>query len=210
MVQCNLYNMEGREIGQLTLANEKWSIDPHVHVMHSALLRQLANRRAGTADTKTRGEVSGGGKKPWKQKGTGRARAGSNRSPLWKKGGVVFGPHPRDFGFELPRKVRRLALQSALSAKVRENKISAVEMMQFDKPKTSKIENFLSALKFSKDDTVLIVISRKDENVILSARNIRGVKVLLAQNLNVHDLLRHEYLLVTKDAISTIEEVFLG
>lgn len=210
MAECSLYNMEGREVGQLTLVKEKWGIDPHVHVMHSALLRQLANRRAGTADTKTRGEVSGGGKKPWKQKGTGRARAGSNRSPLWRKGGVVFGPHPRDFGFELPRKVRRLALISALSAKVREKKLLGLEVMEFDKPKTSKMENLLSALKFNKDDTVLIVIPRKDENVMLSARNIRGVKVLLAQNLNVHDLLRHEYLLVTKDAVSKIEEVFLG
>lgn len=210
MAECSLYNMEGREVGQLTLVKEKWNIDPHVHVMHSALLRQLANRRAGTADTKTRGEVSGGGKKPWKQKGTGRARAGSNRSPLWRKGGVVFGPHPRDFGFELPRKVRRLALISALSAKIRDKKLFAMEMMEFDKPKTSKMENLLSALKFNKDDTVLIVIPRKDENIMLSARNIRGVKVLLAQNLNVHDLLRHEYLLATKEAVSKIEEVFLG
>lgn len=208
MTQCTLYDMEGKEVGRLSLNKDKWEIEPHVHVMHLALLRQLANKRVGTADTKTRAEVSGGGKKPWKQKGTGRARAGSNRSPLWRKGGVVFGPHPRDFSFVLPRKVRHLALTSALATKVKENKLTVIDNLQIDKPKTKKMEDILSALKLH--ETTLIVIRNRDENVILSARNIPGVKIILAQNLNLHDLLKYESLLLTKDAVNLIEEVFLS
>lgn len=207
MAECTLYNMEGKEVGQVALTKEKWGVEPNVHVMHAGLLRQLANGRAGTRDTKTRGEVSGGGRKPWKQKGTGRARSGSIRSPLWKKGGVVFGPHPRDFSFALPRKVRRLALQSALALKIQDKKIVVVDVLKLEQPKTKRMEAILTSLKL--EDTTLIVIAGKDENLIRSARNIPGVKLILANNLNLHDLLCHEYLLASKDAVAIIEEVFL-
>jgi len=201
-----LYNMSGAQVGEIELNDKVFGIEPSEAAMHQVVKMQLANRRVGTADTKTRGEVRGGGRKPYRQKGTGRARAGSIRSPLWRKGGVVFGPHPRDFSYRLPRKVRRLALRSALSSKVRDQEIVVVDQLVFDEPKTKKMVEVLDSLNVF--EKALVVTADGDANVVKSARNIPGVKPIRADFLNVYDILNYDKLIITRDAVAKVEEVF--
>lgn len=204
MPKVALYNINGEQVGEVELKDEVFGIEPHEHVMHEAVNMQLANQRQGTHDTKTRSEVRGGGRKPWRQKGTGRARAGSSRSPIWRKGGIVFGPHPRDYSISLPKKVRRLALKSALSSKVLDQNIVVLDSLTIDAPKTKEMVRILSNLKA---DKALVVTVDRDLNVEKSARNIEGVKSLKADGVNVYDLLKYTKLVITKDAVAKIEEV---
>lgn len=206
MPKVALYDMSGAQIGEIELKDSVFGIKPNEAVVHAFVKMQLANKRVGTASTKTRAEVRGGGKKPWRQKGTGRARVGSSRNPVWRKGGVVFGPKPRDYSYKLPRKVRRLALKSALSSKVIENNIIVVDQLIFDEPKTRVMVQVLEALKVAKK--TLLVTGDGDPNVSKSARNIPGVKPLRVDFINVYDLLNHDTLLITQDAVSKVEEVF--
>jgi large subunit ribosomal protein L4 len=173
------------------------------HLLHQAVVMQLANRRAGSASTKSKGLVRGGGKKPWRQKGTGRARAGSIRSPLWVGGGTVFGPQPRDYSYRMPRTARREALLSALSTKKREDKLIVVDKIELDRPKTKQMVEALAALKV---ESALIVIPRADANIERAARNLPRVKVLRVEGLNVYDLLRYEHLILTESALKALEE----
>ncbi len=175
-------------------------------ILHSAVRNYLANQRQGTHSTKTRGKVRGGGKKPWKQKHTGRSRHGSNRSPIWKGGGIVFGPQPRDYSYKLPKKVKKLALYTALSVKVSEGNMVVVDNIEIEKPKTKNMISVLKNLELN-NQKVLIVMPDKNENVILSARNIVGVKVMRARDINTYMVLTHSKLLITKEALATIEGV---
>lgn len=204
MPKVALYNISGQQVGEVELNDSVFGIEPNEPVLHDTVTMQLANQRQGTHDTKTRAEVRGGGRKPWRQKGTGRARAGTTRSPIWRSGGIVFGPHPRDYSYSLPKKVRRLALKSALSVKVLENNIIVLDALTMDAPKTKEMERILDNLKASQ---ALVVTAERDFNVEKSARNIAGVKPLKADGVNVYDLLRHDKLVITKDAVAKIEEV---
>jgi large subunit ribosomal protein L4 len=206
MPKVAVYDMAGTQTGEIELNDNVFGIEVNEAVLHQAVVRQLANQRLGTAATQTRGFVRGGGRKPWKQKGTGRARSGSIRSPLWVGGGVVFGPHPRSYVFRMPRKVRRLAIRSALSAKVNAGELIIVEGIQFAEPKTKNVVNMLGALNVGASKA-LIVVAQPDEAVEKSARNIPGVKTLLSNNLNVYDLLYHGKVLITKEAVAKIEGV---
>jgi len=197
--------MSGEQVGEVDLKDEVFGVPVHRQAMHDAVVAHLARRRRGTHDTKTRAEVTGSGRKPWRQKGTGRARAGSRKSPIWKGGGVVFGPHPRDYGYKLPKKVRRLALKSALSSKVETGEIKVLDSLTMDQPKTKEMAEVLR--KLAVDNKALIVTAGTDQNVYKSARNIPGVKSLPAGSLNVYDLLSFGTLVITKDAVSTVEEV---
>lgn len=176
------------------------------HVLHTAVVNQLANRRAGTAATKTKGLVSGGGKKPFKQKGTGRARAGSSRSPLWRHGGTIFGPVPRDYSYSIPKKEKRAALISALAAKVSENKLIVLDTLSFPEPKTKQMAGLLETLGVA--ESALVLLPAENKNVALAARNIPAVKVLRMGNINVYDLLKYRYLITTQDAITAMQEVY--
>jgi len=200
-----IYNMSGAQIGELELNEAVFGITPNQAVLHQFIKMQLNNRRVGTASTKTRSEVRGGGRKPWRQKGTGRARVGSTRNPLWRKGGVVFGPRPRDYSYTLPRKVRRLAMKSALSGKVLDNNMIVLDELRFDLPKTKAMLQTLDSLNI--DQKALVVVA-DDHNVIKSARNIPGVKPLPVDYINVYDQMNYDILLITKDAVARIEEVF--
>lgn len=200
-----LYNINGEQVGEITLKNEIFGVEVHEPVLHEAVVMQLAGRRLGTHDTKTRSDVSGGGRKPWRQKGTGRARHGTIRSPIWRGGGIVFGPHPRNYGYNLPRKVRRLALKSALSAKVNSGDILVLDELKLDQPKTSDMAKILNNLKVG---DALLVTAEKDETVEKSARNIPNIKPLTAEGLNVYDILAYDKLVITKDAVARVEEVF--
>ncbi|TFE23881.1 50S ribosomal protein L4 [Cohnella luojiensis] len=206
MPKVTVFNVDGKEVGQLDLAEGVFGLEPNVHVLHSAVLLQQASLRSGTHDTKGRSEVRGGGRKPWKQKGTGRARQGSIRSPQWKGGGIVFGPTPRSYGFKLPRKVRRLAIKSALSSKVVDNQIIVLDQLSLSQPKTKDIAKLLNNLKVSRK--ALVVTADFDNNVALSARNIPGVKFVSAEGINVLDVMKHDQLIITKDAVAKVEEVF--
>ncbi|WP_256762339.1 50S ribosomal protein L4 [Cohnella sp. WQ 127256] len=206
MPKVTVFNVDGKEVGQLDLAEGVFGLEPNVHVLHSAVLLQQASLRSGTHDTKGRSEVRGGGRKPWKQKGTGRARQGSIRSPQWKGGGIVFGPTPRSYGFKLPRKVRRLAIKSALSSKVVSSQIIVLDQLSLSQPKTKDIAKILSNLKVSRK--ALVVTADFDNNVALSARNIPGVKFVSAEGINVLDVMKHDQLIITKDAVAKVEEVF--
>lgn len=206
MPKVALYNMSGAQIGELELSDKVFGIEPNKAVMYEFVKMQLANKRVGTSSTKTRGEVRGGGKKPWRQKGTGRARVGSTRNPLWTGGGVVFGPKPRDYSYRLPRKVRRLALKSALSSKVLDNQIIVVDELRFEEPKTKLMVQTLQTLQSS--GKTLVVTADGDPNVTKSARNIPGVKPLRVDFINVYDLLKYDTLLITKDAVARVEEVY--
>ncbi|MCD9026362.1 50S ribosomal protein L4 [Cohnella silvisoli] len=206
MPKVAVYNVDGNQVGELDLAEGVFGIEPNVHVLHSAVLLQQASLRSGTHDTKGRSEVRGGGRKPWKQKGTGRARQGSIRSPQWKGGGIVFGPTPRSYGFKLPRKVRRLAIKSALSSKVVDNQIIVLDQLSLSQPKTKDISKLLNNLKVSRK--ALVVTADFDNNVALSARNIPGVKFVSAEGINVLDVIKHDQLIITKDAVAKVEEVF--
>lgn len=176
------------------------------HLLHTAVVNQLANRRAGTASTKNKALVSGGGKKPWKQKGTGRARAGSSRSPLWRHGGTVFGPMPRDYSYSIPKKEKRAALISALSAKVSENKLIVLDKIALAGPKTKQMADMLQALGVA--ESALVLLAAENKNVALAARNIPAVKILRMENINVYDLLKYRYLITTQDAVDAMQEVY--
>jgi len=205
MPKVALYNQSGAQVGEIELADAVFGIEPNQHVLHDAVLMQQASLRQGTHDTKGRSEVRGGGRKPWKQKGTGRARQGSIRSPQWVGGGTVFGPTPRSYAYKLPRKVRRLAIKSALSSKVQSNEIVVLEGLQFDAPKTKDMVQVLKGL--NADRKALVVTGEFAVNVAKSASNIPGVKFVTAEGINVLDVLKHDKLVITKDAIAKVEEV---
>ena len=205
MPHIKLVDFQGNSVGEHAVSDAVFGITPNVHVMHLHLVRQMANGRAGTHSTLTRSEVSGGGRKPWKQKGTGRARAGSTRSPLWRHGGVIFGPKPnRNYTKDMPRKMRRLALRSALSARV--DSFIAVKDLTIESPSTKKFVAFLNLVGAT--GKVLLILDQLDDNIVLSARNIKGLRFALASNLSVKDLLNHDKIVVTPAAIQRIEEVF--
>jgi large subunit ribosomal protein L4 len=183
-----------------------FSTEVRPHLVHAAVVNQLANRRAGTASTKSKGFVSGGGAKPWKQKGTGRARAGSNRSPLWRHGGTVFGPTPRDYSYALPKKAKRAALVDAISSKVIDNRLILVENLDFAEPKTKLVSALLETLGVR--ENALVLIKTENKNLTLAARNIPSVKVLRMDNINVYDLIKYRYLITTQDALNAMQEVY--
>ena len=205
MPEIDLYSMQGDNKGKVSLSEEVFAVPANNAVMHQALVRQLANRRRGTASTKTRGEVRGGGKKPWRQKGTGRARHGSIRSPLWKGGGITFGPRPRDFSKDMPKKMRRLALKCALSDKVFNNRVIALDQLVMEKPKTKAFVSMME--KLSLKESTLFITKDKDFSVEKSASNLPSAKVIDTGILNIHDLLRFDRLVITVDAIKKVEEV---
>ncbi|MGM1049672.1 large subunit ribosomal protein L4 [Paenibacillus uliginis N3/975] len=205
MPKVALFNIDGSQVGEVELNDAVFGIEPNVHVLHDAVLLQRASLRRGTHKVKGRSEVRGGGRKPWKQKGTGRARQGSIRSPQWKGGGVVFGPTPRSYSIKLPKKVRRLAIKSALSSKVIDNAIIVLDQLTLNAPKTKEFANILSNLKVGRK--ALIVAPSYDDNVALSARNIPGVKFVAADGINVLDVLTYDQLIITKEAVQKVEEV---
>lgn len=207
MPKVALYDANGAQVGEIDLNEDIFGIEPNKAVLYEFVKMQLANKRTGNASTKTRAEVRGGGKKPWRQKGTGRARVGSSRNPVWKGGGIVFGPRPRDYSYKLPRKVRRLALKSALSSKVKGNTLVVVDELLMNEPKTKDMVKILSSLNVNQNNT-LVVTSNDDINVSKSARNIPGIKPIKADFINVYDVLKYDTLLITKDAVARIEEVF--
>jgi large subunit ribosomal protein L4 len=206
MPKVALYDITGSQIGDVELSDDIFGVKVNTHVMYEAVKNYLANQRQGTQSAKTRGEVRGGGRKPWRQKGTGRARQGSIRSPQWIGGGVVFAPKPRDYSYKLPKKIKRLALKSALSSKVRDNEIIVVDSLVLDKPKTKDMVKILSNLKAGKK--TLVVMPERDENVILASRNIPGVKTAFVNTINVYDILNCDSFLITKDAVNKVEEVY--
>lgn len=206
MPTVSIYDMTGKQTGSMELSAEVFGIKPNKTVLHSAVVNYLANQRQGTQSTLTRAEVRGGGRKPWRQKGTGHARHGSIRSPQWRHGGVALGPKPRDYRYALPKKVRRLAMKSAFSSKVLSEDMMVLDSLKLDEIKTKSIVNMLNAL--GADRKVLLVLPEKDEKVILSARNIPGVKTALVNTLNVYDILNSDKFIVVKDAVAQIEEVY--
>lgn len=205
-MQVPLFNQAGEELKQIELRDDIFGLEPNKPLMHQALMRQLANARQGTADTKTRGEVSGGGKKPWRQKGTGRARQGSTRAPHWKGGGVVFGPHPRSYEQRMPKKMRRLALRSALSAKAQDNQLKVVDDINLDAPKSKEMQAILTRLNCT--TTTLILLPEADELLVRSSRNLDGVKTLRTGYLNVRDLLGYDNVVMSQRALQAIENWF--
>ncbi|MGG0719860.1 50S ribosomal protein L4 [Robertmurraya massiliosenegalensis] len=205
MPKVTLFSQAGSQVGEIELNDSIFGIEPNNHVLFEAVVAQRASLRQGTHKTKIRSEVAGGGRKPWRQKGTGRARQGSIRSPQWRGGGTVFGPVPRSYSYKLPKKVRRLAIKSALSSKVVEENILVLESLAFETPKTKDFKGFLNGL--SVDSKALIVTADLDENVALSARNIPGVTVVTASGINVLDVLGHDKLIMTKAAVEKVEEV---
>jgi large subunit ribosomal protein L4 len=196
----------GKKAGEVTLADAIFGIEPNMAAMHQVVRSQRAAQRAGSADTKTRGEIRGGGAKPWRQKGTGRARAGTNRSPLWRGGGVVFGPHPRDYSFAVPKKVKRLALLSALSAKARDGKVVVVKAFASDKPSTKAAAALLAAAGI--DAKATIVLANDDIAGAKSVRNLAGARPIAVNQINPYDVLDNEYLVFTKAAIESLQEVY--
>ncbi len=205
MANVSVYNMEGKEVGTLELNDAVFGVDVNEHLVHMAVVSQLANKRQGTQKAKTRAEVSGGGRKPWKQKGTGHARQGSTRSPQWTGGGIVFAPTPRDYTIRLNKKERRLALKSALTSRVNENKFIVVDELKFDEIKTKKFQNVLNSLKVSK---ALVVVGEGSTNAVMSARNIAAVKTAFVNTINVYDILKYNTVVATKTAVAAIEEVY--
>jgi large subunit ribosomal protein L4 len=206
MPKVALYNTEGEQVGELELADTVFGVNVSEAAMHQAVLTYLANRRSGTADTKVRKDVRGGGRKPWRQKGTGRARHGTIRSPLWKGGGVVFGPHPRSYRMALPKKIKRLALKSALTSKLNSGSLIVLDQLAMEAPRTKEMVRVLDNLNTGRK--VLIVIEAPEANIIKSARNIPGVKTLNANQLNVYDILNTDNLVITREAVVQVEEVF--
>lgn len=206
MPKVDVYNINGQKVGDMDLNDDIFAIEVNKVAMHSAVVNQLANARQGTQSTKTKSEVSGGGKKPWRQKGTGRARQGSTRSAQWVGGGIVLGPKPRGYSYTLPKKVKRLALKSALTSKVIENNIIVLDDLKFEAIKTKEMVNVLNNLKV--DSSALIVLPEVDQNVVLSARNIESVKTATTNSMNTYDILKYNKFIVTKDAVSKIEEVY--
>ncbi len=206
MPKVDLYNMKGETVGQIDLKDEIFGIDVNENAMHLAVQNQLANKRQGTQSTKTKSEVRGGGIKPWRQKGTGRARHGSIRSAQWTKGGIVLGPKPRSYSYTIPKKLKRLALKSALTSKVNENELLVLDQLNFDTIKTKQMVGVLDALKV--DTGALIVLSGKNEAVEKSARNIPGVKTAFVNTINVFDILKYDKFIITKEAVEKVEEVY--
>ncbi|WP_320998776.1 50S ribosomal protein L4 [Hungatella effluvii] len=205
MANVSVYNMEGKEVGTLELNDAVFGVNVNEHLVHLAVVSQLANKRQGTQKAKTRSEVSGGGRKPWKQKGTGHARQGSTRSPQWTGGGVVFAPTPRDYTIKLNKKERKLALKSALTSRVNENKFIVVDELKFDEIKTKKFQNVLNNLKVSR---ALVVVGDDSANAVKSARNIPAVKTAFVNTINVYDILKYNTVVATKTAVAAIEEVY--
>lgn len=208
MVDCAVKDWEGKEVGNASLDLKVASDKSASHVVHRALVRQLANARQGTVSTKTRAEVRGGGRKPWRQKGTGRARAGSNRSPLWRGGGVIFGPKPRDYSLKMNRKERRLALRTALQSRVDDLIVVQEFAEKLPRPKTKDLVNALAVWGVQPGSKVLMILGERNENVYLSARNVEKLRLISANNLNVFDILAADQIIVTTSAIETIQEVY--
>ncbi len=206
MAKVTVYDMTGTAKGELELSEAVFGVEMNIGLVHQAVVRQLASQRLGTHKVKTRAEVRGGGRKPWRQKGTGRARAGSRRSPLWRSGGIIFGPTPRSYAFTMPRKQRRLALKCVLSDKVRSGDLIVLEELDFEAPKTKQMVKLLSDFKV--ESKALFITEEPKENVQRSSNNLQGVKALGALGLNVYDILNHEKLFLTKSAVTKIEEVF--
>ena len=206
MAKVTVYDMTGAAKGELELNEAVFGVEMNAGLVHQAVVRQLASQRLGTHKVKTRAEVRGGGRKPWRQKGTGRARAGSRRSPLWRSGGIIFGPTPRSYAFTMPRKQRRLALKCVLSDKVRSGDLIVLDELDFEAPKTKQMVKLLSDFKV--ESKALFITEEPKENVQRSSNNLQGVKALGALGLNVYDMLNHEKLFLTKSAVTKIEEVF--
>jgi len=204
MASVAMVDMSNKKVKDVELPN-LFGVEVKSHLLHSAVVNQLANRRAGTAATKTKGLVSGGGKKPFKQKGTGRARAGSTRSPLWRHGGTVFGPTPRDYSYSMPKKEKRAALAAALSSKVNDNRMVLLDKLELAGPRTKQMAELLKALGVT--ESALVLITAENKNVALASRNMPNVKVLRMENINVYDLLKYRYLITTQDALTTMQEV---
>ena len=205
MANVSVYNMEGKEVGTIELNDAVFGVEVNEHLVHMAVVAQLANKRQGTQKAKTRSEVSGGGRKPWRQKGTGHARQGSTRSPQWTGGGMVFAPTPRDYTITLNKKEKRAALKSALTSRVNENKFIVVDSLSFDEIKTKNFKAVMNNLKVSK---ALVVLTDNDQNTVLSARNIPEVKTSLVNTINVFDILKYNTVVATKAAVASIEEVY--
>ena len=206
MLKTNVYDMSGKLVGEIELSEAVFGITPNESVVHDVVKNHLANKRQGTQSALTRAEVSGGGRKPWRQKGTGRARQGSTRAPQWTHGGIVFAPKPRSYSYVLNKKVKRLAMKSALSAKAAAGEIIVVDSIKLDSIKTKDFRAFLNAVKA--DGKSLVVTPAKDEIVVKSARNIPGVETTMANLMNVYDILKAKYLVLDKEALAVIEEVF--
>lgn len=205
MANVKVFNMSGSEVGSIDLNDNIFAVEVNEHVMHQAVVQYLANQRQGTQSAKTRAEVRGGGRKPWRQKGTGRARQGSIRAPQWTGGGVVFAPKPRDYSFKLNKKVKRLALKSALSSKVNDNKLVVIDELKFEAIKTKEMANVLKNVNVNK---ALIVVEDDNNNAVISARNIPTVKTASVSTINVYDILKYDSLVVTKNVVAKIEEVY--
>ena len=205
MANVSVYNMEGKEVGKMDLNDAVFGVEVNEHLVHMAVVQQLANNRQGTQKAKTRSEVSGGGRKPWRQKGTGHARQGSTRSPQWTGGGVVFAPKPRDYSIKLNKKERRLAIKSALTTKVNESKLIVLDSFELDEIKTKK---FVAVMNNLKAEKALVVLNENNDNVIKSANNVPTVKTALTNTINVYDILKYDTLVLTQDAVATIQEVY--
>jgi large subunit ribosomal protein L4 len=205
-MQIDVHDLQGQVVGQTELDESVWGIEPHIPVMHQALVRQQANARLGTHQTKTRGEVRGGGRKPWRQKGTGRARQGSIRAPQWKGGGVVWGPHPRKYTQAMPKQMRRLAIRSALSAKLRDDRVTVIRGLGEIEPRTRAFKSLLGALPQSR--SILVVMGDKNDAIERASGNLGEVKTLLAPVVNVRDLLKYDRLLVTEEALAVIDSLW--
>ena len=205
MATVAVYNIEGKEVDKLELNDNVFGVEINEHLVHLAVVSQLANGRQGTQSAKTRSEVSGGGRKPWRQKGKGHARQGSTRSPQWTGGGVVFAPKPRDYSMKMNKREKQIAIKSALTSKVQDSKLIVVDEFKLDEIKTSKFAQILDNLKAPK---ALVVTKDKDEKVVLSARNIPTVKTTMTNSINVYDILKYDSLVITKDAVAAIEEVY--
>ena len=205
MANVSVYNIEGKEVGTIDLNDAVFGVEVNEHLMHMAVVSQLANKRQGTQKAKTRSEVSGGGRKPWREKGTGHARQGSTRAPQWTGGGVVFAPTPRDYSFKLNKKEKRAALKSALTSRVEENKFIVVDEMNFGEIKTKNFQNMLNSLNVAK---ALVVLEGENKNAELSARNIAGVKMARTNSINVYDIMKYNTVIATKAAVANIEEVY--
>ena len=205
MANVSVYNMEGNEVGKMELNDAVFGVEINEHLVHMAVVAQLANKRQGTQKAKTRSEVSGGGRKPWRQKGTGHARQGSTRAPQWTGGGIVFAPTPRDYTITLNKKEKRAALKSALTSRVQENKFIVVDELKLDEIKTKKFQNVLNNLKVSK---ALVVVDENSDNVVKSAKNIQSVKTAYVNTINVYDILKYNTVVATKTAVANIEEVY--
>ena len=205
MAKLSVYNIEGNQVGEIELDDAVFGVEVNENLMHKAVVAQLAASRQGTQSAKTRSEVSGGGRKPWRQKGTGHARQGSTRSPQWTGGGVVFAPVPRDYSFKLNKKEKRAALKSALTSRVQENKLIVVDELKFDEIKTKNFKNVMDNLKVAK---AYVVLNENDEKVVMSARNLPNVQTALTNTINVYDVMKGGTVILTKDAVKTIEEVY--